>query len=329
MFAAPERIATEVFAELPAAHREVRHSRWSDARRGGKPIHSFLEGPAFDRDGRLYFTDIPFGRIFRAQPDGRVELVAEYDGEPNGLKIRADGRIFITDYRNGLMTLDPGSGRVEPVLGRYYTEHLRGVNDLFFAANGDLYFTDQGRTGHQDPTGCVYRVTAAGRLERLLDCGINPNGLVTNLDETVLYVGMTNANAVWHLTLMPDGGVTAVGTVVQLTGGIGPDGLALTADGGLVVAHPGMGAVWIFSRRGEPLYRVDSCGSDLITNIAFGGEDNRMLYITDSGNGRILRARVPVAGRVMHSHAAPGAVVTAAPTAGGTGASVSAGRSAS
>ena len=314
MFALPEPIATEVFVELPASFRQVRHSRWSDARRGGKPIHSFLEGPSFDRDGNLYFTDIPFGRIFRASPAGQVTLVAEYDGEPNGLKIRADGRIFITDYRNGIMRLDPATGEVMPVLGRYYTEHLRGVNDLFFAANGDLYFTDQGRTGHHDPTGGVYRVTAAGRFEKILSAGINPNGLVTSLDESVLYVGMTNANAVWHLALMPDGGVTAVGTMIQLSGGIGPDGLALTAEGGLVVAHPGMGAVWIFNRRGEPLFRVNSCGSDLVTNIAFGGAEMKTLYITDSGNGRILRAEVPVAGRTMHSHAAEGAVVVAAPT---------------
>jgi gluconolactonase len=314
LFAPPEAIATEVFAELPGPFRQLRHSRWSDARRGGKPIHSFLEGPAFDRQGNLYFTDIPFGRIFRASPAGQVSLAAEYDGEPNGLKIRADGAIFVTDYRNGIMQVDPGSGAVTPVLARHYTEHLRGVNDLFFAANGDMYFTDQGRTGHQDPTGGVYRVNAAGRLEKILATGINPNGVVTNLDESVLYVGMTNANAVWHLALMPDGGVTAVGTMIQMSGGIGPDGLALTADGGLVVAHPGMGAVWIFSRRGEPLYRVNSCGSDLVTNIAFGGDDMKTLYITDSGSGQVLRARVPVAGRTMHSHAAAGAAVSAAPT---------------
>ncbi|MGE0313431.1 MAG: SMP-30/gluconolactonase/LRE family protein [Lautropia sp.] len=313
MFNAPEPIATEVFAEIPAQWRKMRRSRWGDARRGGLAIDSFIEGPAFDRDGLLYFTDIPFGRIFRAAPDGRVDLVAEYDGEPNGLKIRADGRIFITDYRNGLMELDPAAGTVREVLSRRYTEGFRGVNDLFFAANGDVFFTDQGRTGHHDPTGRVYRIDATGRLECLLSVGINPNGLVTNLDESVLYVAMTNSNAVWHLALMPDGGVTAVGTMIQLSGGIGPDGLALSADGGLVVAHPGMGAVWVFNRRGEPIYRVNSCGSDLVTNVAFGGADLKTLYITDSGNGRILRAALPVAGRTMHSHAPAGKVVVAAP----------------
>lgn len=316
MFAPPEPITSEVYAELPAEFRVERRSSWSDARRGGKPVHSFLEGPSFDRDGNLYVTDIPFGRVFRISPQRRVELVAEYDGEPNGLKIRADGRIFITDYRNGVMELEPRTGRVTPVLERRYSERFSGVNDLFFAQNGDMYFTDQGRTGYQDPTGRVFRISAAGRLECLIHSGINPNGVVTNLDESVLYVAMTNANAVWHVALMPDGGVTAAGNMLQLSGGIGPDGLALTAEGGLVAAHPGMGAVWIFSRRGEPLYRVNSCGSDLVTNIAFGGPDMRSLYMTDSGLGQVLVAQVPVAGRVMHSHRAPGEVSVAAPTEG-------------
>ena len=316
MFLAPEPIATEVFAELPLEFRQVRNSSWSDCRRGGQPMHSFLEGPSFDRDGNLYVTDIPFGRIFRISPERRFELVAEYDGEPNGLKIRADGRIFITDYRNGVMELEPRSGKVTAVIERRYSERFSGVNDLFFAQNGDMYFTDQGRTGYHDPSGRVFRIDASGRLECLIDTGINPNGVVTNLDESVLYVAMTNANAVWHCALMPDGGVTAVGNMLQFSGGIGPDGLALTADGGLVVAQAGMGAVWLFSRRGEPLYRVNSCGSDLVTNIAFGGADMRSLYMTDSGAGQVLVAKVPVAGRAMHSHRRPGEVTIAAPTAG-------------
>ena len=313
MYAPPQPIASEVFVELPAEFRKPRRSAWSDMRRGGKPVHSFLEGPSFDRAGNLWVTDIPFGRVFRISPGRKVELMAEYDGEPNGLKIRADGRIFITDYRNGVMELEQASGQVRPGIERRYSERFSGVNDLFFAQNGDMYFTDQGRTGYHDPTGRVYRMSAAGRLECLLACGINPNGVVTSLDESTLYVAMTNANAVWHFALMPDGGTTSVGNMLQLSGGIGPDGLALTADGGLVVGHPGMGAVWIFSKRGEPLYRVDSCGSDLVTNVAFGGPDMRSLYMTDSGSGQVLVARVPVAGRAMHSHAATGEVVIGAP----------------
>ncbi len=303
LFSPPEVIETEVFARLPDKFRRTgQASPWAAARRGGAPIDSFLEGPSFDRDGNLYVTDIPFGRVFRVAPDGGFELVAEYDGEPNGLKIHKDGRVFITDYKNGIVELDPRTGAVRPVLDRRYTERFKGVNDLFFASNGDLYFTDQGRTGHHDPTGRVFRLTASGRLHCLLATGLNPNGLVLSADETVLYVGMTNANAVWHLALMPNEDVTAVGTFLQLSGGVGPDGIALTADGGLTVAHPGMGSVWIFSKRGEPLYRVRSCGSDFVTNIAYGGPDMRTLFITDAGRGLVLRAQVRVAGRPMYSH---------------------------
>jgi gluconolactonase len=304
MYPLPQEIEAEVFTALPAEfRRDGQLTSWAAARRGGKPIPSFLEGPSFDRDGNLYVTDIPFGRIFRVSPDGCWDLVTEYDGEPNGLKIHRDGRAFIADYRNGILELDLKTGATRPVIERRYTEHFKGVNDLFFAANGDLYFTDQGRTGHQDPTGKVYRLTPDGRLQCLLSCGLSPNGLVTNADETVLYVAMTNANAIWHLSLMPDGDVTSVGTFVQLSGGGGPDGLALTEDGGLVVAHARVGIVWIFDTRGRPLYRVNSAASDFMTNVAFGGPDNRTLYITDAGDGVIQRAELPVAGRPMFSHA--------------------------
>ncbi len=35
--------------------------------------------------------------------------MSEYDGWPNGLKIHKDGRIFITDYKRGIVLLDPAT----------------------------------------------------------------------------------------------------------------------------------------------------------------------------------------------------------------------------
>ena len=54
------------------------------------------------------------------------------------------------------------------------------------------------------------------------------------------------------------------------------------------------------SSRGEPMYRVQSCRSDVLTNCAYQGNS---LYITDSESGCVLRAEVPVSGRVLYSHA--------------------------
>ena len=170
-FAPPERITAEVFAELPKKFRRTKVSAERLAAGRSAPQGGcFLEGPSFDRKGNLYVTDIPFGRIFRISPGGAWDLVVEYDGEPNGLKIHKDGRIFVTDHRHGLMLLDAKRGRIETLINRYNLETFRGVNDLVFANNGDLYFTDQGQTGLQNATGCVYRLRASGRLERIADC---------------------------------------------------------------------------------------------------------------------------------------------------------------
>ena len=67
-FAPPRRVETEVFTRLPDRFRRARRTAWSDHNRGGQAVDSFLEGPAFDRPGRLYVTDIPFGRVFRVSP---------------------------------------------------------------------------------------------------------------------------------------------------------------------------------------------------------------------------------------------------------------------
>ncbi len=193
-------------------------------------------------------------------PKGEFTLVAQYDGEPNGLKIHKDGRIFIADYKHGIMVLDPASGKVEPFLTRVRLERLKAVNDLVFASNGDLYFTDQGLTGWHDPSGRVFRVRADGHVDCLIDNVPSPNGLVLDPTETVLYVAVTRANAVWRVPLMADGTVAKVGTFIQLSGGGGPDGLAIDEQGGLAVAHIILGVIWIFSARGEPLYRVEVRG---------------------------------------------------------------------
>lgn len=303
MFAPPEVIPTEVFARLPDSFRNLRPTPWSTANRGGKPVACFLEGPSFDRHGNLYVVDIPFGRVFRIGPDGVFHLVTEYEGEPNGLKIHRDGRIFLADYRNGIMQLDAGSGAVTLLLDRRWSERLKGPNDLFFAADGALYFTDQGQTGLHDPTGRVFRWQEGGRLDQLIGTVPSPNGLVMNTEETILYVAVTRANAIWRLPLMPDGTVSKVGVFLQLSGSLGgPDGMALDAEGNLAVAHAGLGSVWIFSRLGEPLYRVRSCTGVFTTNLAFGGADGRDLYITESETGTILRARLPIPGKPMFSH---------------------------
>lgn len=302
VFAPPVRVPTEVYFRLPDTFRRKQRTAWSDPNRLGQEVDSFLEGPSFDRDGNLYFVDIPFGRVFRLSPRLDCELVAQYDGWPNGLKIHRDGRIFICDYKRGLLLLDPHRGVVEPILASRNSENFKGLNDLVFAANGACYFTDQGQTGMHDPTGRVFRLSPAGRLDCLMDNIPSPNGIVLNNVENRLFVAVTRQNAIWRAPLMTDGSVAKVGTYLQLSGGhAGPDGLAIDREDGLYVCHLGIG-IWRFDANGMPTHLIEACTGHHMTNLAFGGPENRHLYITESDTGSILRAEVPVPGKTMYSH---------------------------
>ena len=304
MFKAPPDVETSVFAVIPESFAKPdARSEWAEVQFHGEKTPTFLEGPSFDRDGNLWVVDIPWGRLFRIAPDGKVELGADYGGEPNGLKFHKDGRGFITDHKHGIMVLDPSTGRVEEFLSRSLLQRFKGVNDLVFASNGDMYFTDQGQTGLHDPSGRLYRLRPDGQLDCVLDGIPSPNGLVLNKAENVIFLAVTRANAIWRVPLMRDGTVSKVGVFIHLSGMGGPDGLAIDEDDNLAICHVGLGTVWLFSALGEPMLRVRSSRGLLTTNCTYGGPDRRTLFITESKTGTILSAPMPVPGRPMYSHA--------------------------
>ena len=299
-------IRAEVFTKLPdALHVSGRPSDWVDANKPGADVPSFLEGPSFDRNGNIWCVDIPWGRIFRITPGGEWSVGAEYDGWPNGLRVLPDGTIQIADYKRGIVMLDPKTGATRDRFSSNRSEGFKGCNDLFFGADGTLYFTDQGTTGLHDPTGRVYRVApGTNTLERLISNGPSPNGLVTGLDDKVLYVAMTRAQQVWRVPLFPEG-PSKVGLFARLPAGvIGPDGMALDERGTLYVCHASRGRVYAFDKHGEEVLVVDCRHiGRTTTNLAFGGENNSELFITVSDAGVIARAKMPVPGRPMYSHA--------------------------
>lgn len=296
MLAVLPEINAELFAEIPSALLiHGRRSAWGEVHLRKPELPVFLEGPCFDMAGNLWVVDIPWGRVFKIAPTGEVSCELEYDGRPNGLKFHRDGRAFIADGKNGLMVFDPRTRRIETYLEGVLLQRFKGLNDLCFAANGDLYFTDQGHTGLHDPSGRLYRVSPNGRVSCLLDNVPSPNGLVLNAAEDTLYLAATRGNAVWRVPLVADGQVMRVGLFIQMTGGVGPDGLAIDEAGGLAVCHLGLGTVWLFSPEGEPILRIRTPGSPLSTNCAYGGPDGKRLYITTPS--AVFVAPTPVAGR--------------------------------
>ncbi|WPH17025.1 SMP-30/gluconolactonase/LRE family protein [Variovorax paradoxus] len=296
----PEVRELEVFTRMPDALRRREPSAWADANRGGQATDSFLEGPVFDEAGNLYVADIPFGRVFRIDPAGAWTLVAEYDGEPNGMKFLDAHTLLVTDYKNGLMRIDVRTGAVTPHLQRRNTERFKGVNDLVLDAQGNIYFTDQGQTGLHDPTGRLYRLRPDGQLDLLLGNVPSPNGVALSPDGKLLYLAVTRGNCVWRVPLLADGSVAKVSQFFTSYGPSGPDGLAVDAKGRVIVANPGLGYVWLLNARAEPVVVLRGPAGASTTNLAFGGKDRSTLYVTDSTHGNILKAQLDAPGLMLH-----------------------------
>lgn len=95
----PPTITASLYLRIPDEIRcKDRDSEW----RGGFSRtfqNIFLEGPVCTSSGHLYVVDIPYGRILSISPAKEVAVEAEWDGEPNGLSIDAEGKVAIADYK--------------------------------------------------------------------------------------------------------------------------------------------------------------------------------------------------------------------------------------
>ncbi|KAI7521270.1 hypothetical protein KC331_g19831, partial [Hortaea werneckii] len=146
----------------------------------------FLEGPTVGSSDGVFVTDIPHGRILEVDNQGRFTQCVKYDGEPNGMAVRKDGKFVVADHKQGMLLYDPETKEVSPLVTRWNLERFKGPNDVIVDSKENVYFTDQGQTSMTDPTGRVYRLCPDGRLDTLLTNGISPNGLVLSPDEKYL-----------------------------------------------------------------------------------------------------------------------------------------------
>ena len=153
----------------------------------------FLSGGAVVRQGRQpllrgysLWPDLPHFAGWQVGGIHRVRRRAERSENPQ------DGTIYVADHKLGILKFDPKSAQRTVVIDRPNYERFKGVNDLTFARNGDLYFTDQGRSDLRNPNGTVYRLRADGTLDTIWSGLASPNGLVLNNKEDALYIGVTN-----------------------------------------------------------------------------------------------------------------------------------------
>lgn len=288
---APWDLEAEVFTALPEALRHKGEpSPWAKMNRPGMQMHSFLEGPGFDKDGNLWLVDIPYGRIFRVSPQGDWTLAHSYDGNPHCLAHLPDGGIAFTDRLGGIMRLDPKTGAVTPICQQVNFENFRALSDVAVAPNGDLWFTDPGRSSPSDPTGRVLRLRQGETRPEIVLANVPyANSVALDKAGRTVYISVTRANCIWRLFAdAPDPVYPMVSTFAHLAGGNGPDGLAVDSRGRLAIAQSQCGRAYLFEPNGDMIARIRTPTGAWTTAVAFGPDEN-WLYIIESQSATILR----------------------------------------
>ncbi|HEX6984671.1 MAG TPA: SMP-30/gluconolactonase/LRE family protein, partial [Planctomycetaceae bacterium] len=257
-----------------------------------KKVHGglqFTEGPAWDGQGLLYFTDIPADRIHKT--DGqKLEVFVEPAGHCNGLMIDAAGTVYACSMDGALVSFDAKTGEKTVLAGEYEGKRFNAPNDLVIDRAGGVYFTDpRFRAPEPWPQGieAVYYRDANGTVTRVID-GLNqkaPNGVILSPDEKTLYVVCSMQAEVMAYPVEAPGKLgegKAFASLKQRTGGSGSgpgsggDGLTVDAKGNLYITS-GLG-VQVFSPEGKLLGVIEL--PEQPANVTFGGPDRKTLYAT-------------------------------------------------
>jgi sugar lactone lactonase YvrE len=133
-------------------------------------------------------TGLNDGRILRVDADtGRAEVLVSTDGRPLGLEVLPDGRILICDSPKGLLLFDPATSELKTLVQEDRGQTLPFCSNVVAAPDGTIYFSvsTMRYTIHgwrkdiveNVPTGRLYRLSAAGHLEKLMDGILFANGV--------------------------------------------------------------------------------------------------------------------------------------------------------
>ena len=257
------------------------------------------EGPVWWKEGGyLLFSDIGNNRRMKWAPGEGVTVFQEPSNFANGLTRDRQGRLIACERgsRPGITRLDP-DGSVTFAASSYQGKRLNRPNDVVVKSDGSVYFTDPGAP---DPTmeldfSCVYRVSSDfGNITLLVRDFVLPNGLAFSPDESVLYINDTRRMHIRAFDVQPNGTLAlATDRVFCDLKGERPghaDGMKVDQEGNVYCTGPG--GIWILDPSGKHLGTI-LLGDKSATNMAWGDDDLRTLYITNRDELDRIRLKIP------------------------------------
>lgn len=242
----------------------------------------FTEGPAVNKNGDVFFTDIVEGKIWKYSTEGELSLFMDKTGHSDGMYFDKKGNLITAaDEKNEIWQISPDK-KVKVLLDNFEGKRFNGPNDLWIDAKGGIFFTDP---YYQRPywerkkpdlsNQSVYYIPKGSKSAILLDSNfVRPNGIIGSADGKNLFVADIGDKKTYKYDIGKNGKLNNRRLFIDL----GSDGMTLDNRGNLYLT--GRGGVSVINPEGKKIEHIEIPAST--ANVCFGGKNRDVLFITAS-----------------------------------------------
>ena len=275
----------------------------------------FTEGPAVDREGNVYFTNIPVSKILKWDPrQKRLAVFRTNSHSANGLRFTMPGELLVCEGKPARLTkTNMKTGKVSILADQFNGKGLQALNDLDYDSRGRIYVSSRSSDPDLEEVNkrSVYRVDPDGSIHQLLsEPQVHmPNGITISPDGKVLYLieahsEKNHMRCILAYDLLEDGSFSNRRVLYDFYPGRSGDGMSIDVEGNLYVAaglHQRRGSsetldtrpgIHVISPEGK-LLAFRETPEDTITNCTFGGKDLKTLYVTCGSYLLSFRTKIP------------------------------------
>jgi sugar lactone lactonase YvrE len=306
--------AISLFCQLAVASAAVSSAIAQDApfqsrqvTPAGEYTHG-IEGPAVDQQGNLYVVNFgkpgTIGKLAAGAAQSELFAVLPEGSIGNAIRFDREGRMFVADYRKHTIFLVGSGGK--DVETYFHSDDFNQPNDMTVATDGTIYASDPNWKRHD---GQIWRVQKSGdgnvigekmTADRRMS---TTNGIDLSPDGKTLYVGESDTREIWSYRI--DGTRLVAPKLVKRFDDFDIDGLRTDVAGNLFAARILKGTIAVLTPGGKLIREIPLKGKEP-TNLAFGGNDGKTVFVTQRQGGFVESFRTDRPGREYCFWACPG-----------------------